>query len=169
VNTNQREQYGGTVHLVIDTGHSLCEITFMSFTTSYNHDTNYHGSIGLFIFKSVHPFVSRRVVMPKLPGWYLRLCFCVDLSKVFLLTGPLATKQTPSDKKIYYYFFRNNHKRNTSDHHSKTKPGAFRVVVSAHCFFALPVSFCSSLSSFCASLCTSCARFPFVSRSVVVE
>jgi hypothetical protein len=26
----------------------------VSFTTSYNHDTNYHGSIGLFIFKSVH-------------------------------------------------------------------------------------------------------------------
>jgi hypothetical protein len=67
--TSQCEQYGGTIHLFIGTGRSLYEITFMSFTTSYNHDTNYHGSIGLFIFKSVHPFVSRRIAMSKLPGW----------------------------------------------------------------------------------------------------
>jgi hypothetical protein len=68
----------------------------MSFTTSYNHDTIYHGPIGLFIFKSVHPFVSRRIAMPKLPGWQLRRCFCVDLPKVFLLIGPSATKHTPN-------------------------------------------------------------------------
>jgi hypothetical protein len=67
--TSQREQYGGTVHLFIGTGRSLCGFTFMSFITGYNHDTNYHGSIGLFIFKSVQPFVSRRVTMPKLTGW----------------------------------------------------------------------------------------------------
>jgi hypothetical protein len=68
-NTNQHEQYGGTVHLFIGTGHSLCGFTFMSFITSYNHDTDHHGSIDLFIFKSVQPFVSRRVTMTKLPGW----------------------------------------------------------------------------------------------------
>jgi hypothetical protein len=67
--TSQREQYGGTVHLFIGTRPSLCEITFMSFTIGYNHDTNYHGSIGLFVFKSVQPIVSRRVTMPNLPGW----------------------------------------------------------------------------------------------------
>jgi hypothetical protein len=67
--TSQREKYRGTVHLFIGTGRSLCEITFMSFTAGYNHDTNYHGPIGLFIFKSVQPLVSRRVTMPKLPGW----------------------------------------------------------------------------------------------------
>ena len=67
--TSQREQYGGIVHLFIGMGHSPVKITFMSFTTSYNHDTNYHGPIGLFIFKSVQPFVSRRVAMPKLIGW----------------------------------------------------------------------------------------------------
>ena len=55
--TNQREQYGGTVHLFIGTGRSLCEITFIPFTIDYIHDTNYHGSICLFIFKSVQPFV----------------------------------------------------------------------------------------------------------------
>jgi hypothetical protein len=95
-NTSQREQYGGTVHLFIGTWCSLCGITFMSFTTGYNHDTNYHGSIGLFIFKSAQPFVSRRVIMPKLLGWWLRCCFSVDLPKVFLLTRPSATKQTPN-------------------------------------------------------------------------
>jgi hypothetical protein len=32
VNTSQREQYGVTVHLFIDTGRSLCRITFMPLT-----------------------------------------------------------------------------------------------------------------------------------------
>ena len=68
-NTNQREQYRGTVHLFIGTGRSPVKITFMSSTTSYNHDTNYRGSIGLFLFKSVQPFVSRHVAMPRLLGW----------------------------------------------------------------------------------------------------
>jgi hypothetical protein len=66
--TSQHEQYGGTLHLFIDTGRSPVKITFMSFTTSYTHDTNYYGPIGLFIFKSVQPFVLGRIVMPKLPG-----------------------------------------------------------------------------------------------------
>jgi hypothetical protein len=69
VNTSQREQYRGTVHLFIGTGRSPVKITFMCLMTSYNHDTNYHGLIGLFLFKSVQPFVSRHVTMPKLPGW----------------------------------------------------------------------------------------------------
>jgi hypothetical protein len=101
-NTNQREQYEGTVHLFIDTRRSPVKITFISSTTSYNHDTNYHGPIGLFLFKSVQPFVSRHVAMLKHPGWWLRhvpshyVCFYVDLSKVFLLKGPSAMKQTPN-------------------------------------------------------------------------
>jgi hypothetical protein len=68
VNTSQCEQYGGIVHLFIGTGCSPVKITFMSLMTSYNHDTNYHGLIGPFLFKSVQPFVSRHVTMPKLPG-----------------------------------------------------------------------------------------------------
>ena len=67
-NTSQREQYGGTVHLFIGMGHSLVEITFMPSTSDYKHDTNYHGPISLFLFRSVQPFVSRHVTMPKLPG-----------------------------------------------------------------------------------------------------
>jgi hypothetical protein len=68
VNTSPREQYGVTVHLFIGTGHSPVEITFMPSTNNYKHDTNYHGLIGLFLFRSVQPFVSRHVTMPKLPG-----------------------------------------------------------------------------------------------------
>jgi hypothetical protein len=68
VNTGQREQYRVTVHLFISTGHSPVEITFMSLITNYKRDTNYHGLIGLFLFKSMQPFVLRHVIMPKLPG-----------------------------------------------------------------------------------------------------
>jgi hypothetical protein len=68
-NTGQREQYRGTVHLFIGTGRSPVTITFMSLITSYNHDTNYHGLIDLFLFKSVQTFVSRRATIPKLLGW----------------------------------------------------------------------------------------------------
>jgi hypothetical protein len=68
-NTCQREQYRGTVHLFIGTGRSSVKITFMPSTTNYNLDTNNHGPIGLFLFKSVQPFISRHVAMPKLPGW----------------------------------------------------------------------------------------------------
>jgi hypothetical protein len=68
VNINQREQYWGTVHLFIGTGRSPIKITFMSLIASFNHDTNYHRLIGLFLFKSVQPFVSSRTIMPKLLG-----------------------------------------------------------------------------------------------------
>jgi hypothetical protein len=68
VNTSQREQYEVTIHLFIDTGHRLVEITFMPLITNYKHDTNYQGLNDLFLFKSVPPFVSRHVIMPKLSG-----------------------------------------------------------------------------------------------------
>ena len=68
VNTSPREQYGVTVHLFIGTGHSPVEITLMSLITNYKRDTNYQGLIGLFLFKSVQSFVSRHVIIPKLPG-----------------------------------------------------------------------------------------------------
>ena len=58
--TSHREQYvyGGTVHLFKGTGPSPDQITFVSLITSYNHDMNYQGLNGLFLFKSVLPFVS---------------------------------------------------------------------------------------------------------------
>jgi hypothetical protein len=68
VNTSQREQYEVTVHLFIGTGRSPIEITFMPLINNYEHDTNYHGLVGLFLFKLVQPFVSRDVTMLKLSG-----------------------------------------------------------------------------------------------------
>jgi hypothetical protein len=61
-----REQYRGTVHLFIGTVHSMFIITFIPFTMNYNNDTEYHGSLSHFIFKSVHPFVLRHVTVLKL-------------------------------------------------------------------------------------------------------
>ena len=55
VNTSQREQYGGTVHLFIGIGRSLCKITFMPFMFSIDLRTIYRGLDSLFPFKSV-PF-----------------------------------------------------------------------------------------------------------------
>jgi hypothetical protein len=68
VNTSQHEQYKVTVHLFIGTGRSPVEITFMSLITNHKHDIDYQGPNGLFLFKSVPPFVSRHVIMPKLSG-----------------------------------------------------------------------------------------------------
>ena len=63
VNTSQREQYGGTVHLFIGTGRNLCEITFMPFMFTIDLWTIYRGLESLFLFKSV-PFSATE---PKLP------------------------------------------------------------------------------------------------------
>jgi len=59
---NQREQYGGTVHLFIGTGYNPYKITYMPFTFGGNSIVIYRGLNGLFIFKSV-PFSAN---MPKL-------------------------------------------------------------------------------------------------------
>jgi hypothetical protein len=53
VNTSQREQYGVTVHLFIDTGRSLCRITSMPFMFTIDLGTIYRGLDSLFLFKSV--------------------------------------------------------------------------------------------------------------------
>jgi hypothetical protein len=50
---SQREQYGGTVHLFIGTGHSPYKITFMPFTFGSNSIVIHRGLNNLFIFKSV--------------------------------------------------------------------------------------------------------------------
>jgi hypothetical protein len=63
VNTSQREQYGGTVHLFIGTGRSLCKITFMPFMFTIDLRTIYRGLSSIFLFKSV-PFSAAE---PKLP------------------------------------------------------------------------------------------------------
>jgi hypothetical protein len=63
MNTSQREQYGGTVHLFIGTGRSLCKITFIPFIFTIDLRTIYRGLDSLFLLKSV-PFSATE---PKLP------------------------------------------------------------------------------------------------------
>jgi hypothetical protein len=59
VNTNQREQYGVTVHLFIGTGRSLCKITFMPLIFTIDLRTIYQGLDNLFLFKSVSFSVAK--------------------------------------------------------------------------------------------------------------
>jgi hypothetical protein len=67
---NQREQYGGTIHLFIDTGHSPYKITFMPFTFGNDSIVIHRGLNSLFIFKSV----SFSATTPKLSRSHLRRC-----------------------------------------------------------------------------------------------
>jgi hypothetical protein len=53
---SQREQYGSTVHLFIDTGRSPCKITSRPFAFDDNSIVIYRGLDSLFIFKSVSSF-----------------------------------------------------------------------------------------------------------------
>jgi hypothetical protein len=79
--TNQCLQYGGTVHLFIGTGCSPDKITFVSLITNYNHNTNYQGLCGLFLFKSVPSFVlnmpSCRSSFNCRFGIYLHVSACI--------------------------------------------------------------------------------------------
>jgi hypothetical protein len=63
MSTSQREQYEGTVHLFIGTGHNPCKITSMPFTFANDFKVVHRGLNSLFPFKSV-PFFA---VMLKLP------------------------------------------------------------------------------------------------------
>ena len=88
--TIQREQYRGIVHLFIGTRHSPDKTTYVSLTT--NHDTNYQGLCGLFLFKSVPPFVSSvsscrssfdcsfgiQLHVTPVCMSYCRRCFCLE-------------------------------------------------------------------------------------------
>jgi hypothetical protein len=53
---SQREQYGGTVHLFIGTGHNPCKITSKPFTFANNFKVIRRGLNSLFPFKSVPLF-----------------------------------------------------------------------------------------------------------------
>jgi hypothetical protein len=69
--TSHHEQYGATVHLFIDTGHSLCKITSMPLTFTIDLGIIYRGLDNIFSFKSV----SFPIAKPKLLHTYLRNWF----------------------------------------------------------------------------------------------
>ena len=77
--SSQREQYGGTVHLFIGTGHSPYKITFMPFTFDNNSIVIHRGLNSLFIFKSV----SFSATTPKLSRSHLRRCINLRMILVF--------------------------------------------------------------------------------------
>jgi hypothetical protein len=74
--SNPREQYGGTVHLFIGTGHSPYKITFMPFTLGSNSIIIHRGPNSLFIFKSV----SFSAITPKLSRSHLRRCINLHIT-----------------------------------------------------------------------------------------
>jgi hypothetical protein len=61
--TSQREQYGGSVHLFIGIGRSLCKITFMPFMFTIDLRTICQGLDSLFLLKSV-PFSATESKFP---------------------------------------------------------------------------------------------------------
>jgi hypothetical protein len=72
VNTNQREQYGATVHLFIDTGRSLCKITYMPLTFIIDLGIIYQGLDSLFPFKSVPFFTAKPKLLHRLlRNWFI--------------------------------------------------------------------------------------------------
>ena len=86
---NQREQYGGTVHLFIGTGHSPYKITFMPFTFVNNSIVICRGLNSLFIFKSVPP----SAVTPKLSCSHLRRC--INLRIILVYCGADLSPKIP--------------------------------------------------------------------------
>jgi hypothetical protein len=104
--TSQCEQYEVTVYLFIGMGRNPVEITLMSLITNYKHDTSYHGLNGLFLFKSVLPFVSRchHAEAP----WILASAYTFVLcllayrpTEGVLLRGPSAKKKAPNNVSSY--------------------------------------------------------------------
>jgi hypothetical protein len=95
-NTSQREQYGGTVHLFIGIGRSLCKITFILFMFTIDLKTIYRGLDSLFLLKSV-PFSATK---PKLPCAYLRSWF--NLCPTMLLI--LCTTSFRIQRFMYIYY-----------------------------------------------------------------
>jgi hypothetical protein len=69
MNTSQCEQYGGTVHLFIGTGRSLCEIAFMPFMFAIDLRKIYRGLDSLFLLKSV-PFSATEPKLPCAQLWH---------------------------------------------------------------------------------------------------
>jgi hypothetical protein len=63
VNTSEREQYRGTVHLFIGIGRSLCKITFRPFMFTMDLRTIQRGLDSLFPFKLV-PFSAAETKLP---------------------------------------------------------------------------------------------------------
>jgi hypothetical protein len=100
VNTSQREQYGGTVHLFIGTRRSLCEITFMTQII-----------MGRSVFSSLsrcNPSSQEASLCRSSLGGSFGVASVSIFQRCFLLTGPSAMKQTPNTPNLCSIIYFNN-------------------------------------------------------------
>jgi hypothetical protein len=74
---NQREQYGGTVHLFIRTGCSPGKNIFMTLTFVHNCNINHYGLASLFLFGS-----ASRLIFDTTLGWS---CYSSAIASVFIV------------------------------------------------------------------------------------
>jgi hypothetical protein len=84
-----REQYGGTVHLFIGTGHNPYKITSMSFTFGSSSIVIHRGLNSLFIFKSV----SFSADTPKLSCSLLRHCINLRILRASPTVVPIQVRR----------------------------------------------------------------------------
>jgi hypothetical protein len=96
--SNPREQYGGTVHLFIGTGHSLCKITFIPFTFDNSSTVIYWGLNSPFIFKSVSFRCYHAEVFLPTPSALYKPSYCSGL-----LWYRLESEDTCSHIKLQKY------------------------------------------------------------------
>jgi hypothetical protein len=96
VSTSQREQYGGTVHLFIGTGRSLCKITLMPFIFSTNLKTIYRGLNG---FSSLSQFLFLL-----LSRSFLAHSFGTGSTFVLILVSILCTASSHVRRFLHIYY-----------------------------------------------------------------
>jgi hypothetical protein len=87
-------------------GRSPNKITFVSLITNHNHNTNYQGLCGLFLFKSVSSFVlsmplCRSSFNCSLVIYLHVVSACISsCQRCFLLRGPSAEKKAPNNNYV---------------------------------------------------------------------
>jgi hypothetical protein len=82
--TSQREQYRGTVHLFIGTGHNPDKITSMHLITNYFYNTDHQGLHNIFPFKSVSSFVLS--MSPCRSSFDRSFCLCLHVTLAYVLS-----------------------------------------------------------------------------------
>jgi hypothetical protein len=83
--TNQRDQYGGTVHLFIGTGHNPGEITYISLTFVYFYNTKHQGLSSLCSFSAIIILGLHHYIRAEAPWLQLRRSFLLSSGFIFTL------------------------------------------------------------------------------------
>jgi hypothetical protein len=83
--TIQREQYGGTIHLFIGTGHSPGEITYISLTLIHFYNTKHQGLSSLCPFSVIIMLGLHHYIKVEAPWLHLRRSFLLPTGFIFTL------------------------------------------------------------------------------------